>query len=66
MGYFNTIKQFGTENFINHCKKNKVDGLIVVDLPYPENKGFAIKCKKRGISFIQLVDWIIKDASNNR
>ena len=33
----------------------KVDGLIVVDLPYPENKKFAAKCKKRGINFIQLV-----------
>ena len=55
MGYFNTIKQFGTENFINHCKKNKVDGLIVVDLPWPENKNFAKKCKKKLINFIQLV-----------
>ena len=33
----------------------KVDGLIVVDLPYPENKKFATKCKKKGINFIQLV-----------
>ena len=32
-----------------------MDGLIVVDLPYPENKEFAKKCKKKGISFIQLV-----------
>jgi tryptophan synthase alpha chain len=32
-----------------------VDGLIVVDLPYPENKDFAKKCKKKNISFIQLV-----------
>ena len=35
--------------------KSKVDGLIVVDLPYPENKPFALKCKKKGINFIQLV-----------
>ena len=46
MGYFNTIKQFGEQNFINACKKNKVDGLIVVDLPWPENQSFAKKCKK--------------------
>ena len=32
-----------------------VDGLIVVDLPYPENKPFALKCKKQNINFIQLV-----------
>ena len=37
------------------CKKSKVDGLIVVDLPYPENKTFASKCKKNNINFIQLI-----------
>ena len=35
--------------------KKKVDGLIVVDLPWPENKNFAAKCKKKSINFIQLV-----------
>ena len=37
------------------CKKTGVDGLIVVDLPYPENKYFAKKCKKKNIDFIQLL-----------
>ena len=55
MGYYNMIYQYGDNNFINTCKKVGVDGLIVVDLPYPENKQFAIKCKKKNISFIQLV-----------
>ena len=55
MGYYNIIYQYGENNFINICKKVGVDGLIVVDLPYPENKEFAKKCKKKGISFIQLV-----------
>ena len=32
-----------------------VDGLIIVDLPYPENKRFANKCKKKSINFIQLL-----------
>ena len=32
-----------------------VDGLIIVDLPYPENKNFANKCKKKSINFIQLL-----------
>tara|TARA_B100000795_G_C22515009_1_gene329119 strand:- start:147 stop:635 length:489 start_codon:yes stop_codon:yes gene_type:complete len=49
------IYQYGDNNFINICKKVGVDGLIVVDLPYPENKNFAKKCKKKDISFIQLV-----------
>ena len=55
MGYYNMIYQYGENRFINICKKVGVDGLIVVDLPYPENKEFAKKCKKKGISFIQLV-----------
>ena len=55
MGYYNMIYQYGDSNFIDICKKVGVDGLIVVDLPYPENKDFAKKCKKKNISFIQLV-----------
>ena len=55
MGYFNLIYQSGENNFLNKCKKSGVDGLIIVDLPYPENKSFANKCKKRGITFVQLL-----------
>jgi len=55
MGYYNMIFQYNENKFLDKCKKVKVDGLIVVDLPYPENKKFASKCKKRGINFIQLV-----------
>ncbi len=55
MGYFNLIYQSGENNFLNNCKKSGVDGLIIVDLPYPENKGFANKCKKKSINFIQLL-----------
>ena len=55
MGYFNLIFQNGENNFLNNCKKSGVDGLIIVDLPYPENKNFANKCKKKGITFVQLL-----------
>ena len=41
MGYYNMIYQYNENKFIMMCKKSKVDGLIVVDLPYPENKSFA-------------------------
>ena len=44
MGYYNLI-----------YKKVGVDGLIIVDLPYPENKSFAKKCSSRSINFIQLI-----------
>ena len=55
MGYYNMIYQYDEKKFLEKCKKSKVDGLIVVDLPYPENKNFASKCEKRRINFIQLV-----------
>ena len=55
MGYYNMIFQYNENKFLEKCKKSNVDGLIVVDLPYPENKKFANKCKKKGINFIQLV-----------
>src|SRR5210317_1864246 len=49
------FKKSKKNKFIDKCKKSKIDGLIVVDLPYPENKPFALKCKKKGINFVQLV-----------
>ena len=55
MGYFNLIYQSGENNFLNNCKKSGVDGLIIVDLPYPENKNFANKCKRKGLTFVQLL-----------
>ena len=73
MGYFNIILQYGQNKFLNDCKKNKIDGLIIVDLPWPENKKFANKCRKKSISFVQLISpttsknrlkSIIKDSHN--
>ncbi len=73
MGYFNLIYQSGENKFLKNCKASGVDGLIVVDLPYPENKNFAKKCKKKSIDFIQLLSpttsndrmkKIIKDSHN--
>ena len=55
MGYYNMIYQYNENKFIKKCKKVKVDGLIVVDFPYPENKNFALKCKKNNINFVQLI-----------
>ena len=55
MGYFNIIYQYGENKFLKKCKQVGVNGLIVVDLPWPDNKLFAKKCKKNSISFIQLL-----------
>ena len=55
MGYYNMIYQYGENNFLKDCKKSGVSGIICVDLPWPENKDFAKKCKKKLINFIQLL-----------
>ncbi len=55
MGYYNMIYQYGELNFLNKCKKSGVSGIIVVDLPWPENIKFARKCKKKNICFVQLI-----------
>ena len=55
MGYYNMIFQYGENKFLNKCNLSGVNGLIVVDLPWPENKNFAKKCKKKSIYFIQLL-----------
>ena len=55
MGYFNLILQYGPLAFLKQCKKIWVEGLIVVDLPYPENKFFANQCKQHDLTFVQLL-----------
>jgi len=55
MGYFNTVFQYGENNFLKNCKASGVDGIIIVDLPWPENKKFSLMCKKNSINFIQLI-----------
>ena len=55
MGYYNMIYQYGENRFLKDCKKSGVSGIICVDLPWPENKNFAKKCKKKSINFIQLL-----------
>ena len=55
MGYYNSVVQYGENLFIKKCKKIGIDGLIIVDLPWPENKDFSKKCKKNSINFVQLV-----------
>ena len=55
MGYFNTVFQYGENSFLKDCKASGVDGIIIVDLPWPENKKFSLMCKKNSINFIQLL-----------
>jgi len=58
----NGIKLNDIFKIVKDFKKSKhskpligVDGLIVVDLPHPENKLFANQCRKHFVNFIQLI-----------
>ncbi len=55
MGYYQMVFKYGEKNFVKKCKKVGVDGLIIVDLPWPENKKFSKLCKKYSITFVQLL-----------
>ena len=55
MGYYQMIFNYGEKKFIQKCKMSGVDGLIVVDLSFPDNKNFAKLCKKNSICFVQLI-----------
>lgn len=56
MGYFNTVMQFGTDRFIEHCKRCGVDGVILPDLPFDEYiESYKSKFTEAGISFIPLI-----------
>jgi tryptophan synthase alpha chain len=55
MGYYQIIFHYGEKKFVKKCQEVGVDGLIVVDLPWPDNKNFARLCKKNSICFVQLI-----------
>ena len=54
MGYYQMIFNFGEKKFIKKCKEAGVNGLIVVDLSYPDNKKFAQLCKKKFYLFCSI------------
>jgi len=55
MGYYQMVYRYGEKKFIKKCKQVGVNGLIIVDLPWPDNKKFAKLCKKNSITFVQLL-----------
>ena len=55
MGYYQMVYKYGERKFIKKCKQVGVNGLIIVDLPFPDNKEFSKLCKKNSITFVQLL-----------
>ena len=55
MGYYNLILHFGINNFVNKCKENGVDGLIIVDLQPEEDTDLINELEKKDIKLIRLI-----------
>ena len=55
MGYYQMVYRYGEVKFVKKCKQVGVNGLIIVDLPWPDNKKFSKLCKKNSITFVQLL-----------
>jgi len=55
MGYYQMVYRYGERKFIKKCKQVGVNGLIIVDLPFPDNKEFSKLCKKNSVTFVQLL-----------
>ena len=55
MGYYQMVYRYGEKKFVKKCKQSGVNGLIIVDLPFPDNKEFSKLCKKNSITFVQLL-----------
>lgn len=52
MTYYNIPLQYGLEKFAQDCRKNRVDGIIIPDLPIEESTSLLNNCLKHNIDQI--------------
>ncbi|NUY82154.1 tryptophan synthase subunit alpha [Flavobacterium sp. MAH-1] len=63
MGYFNSILQFGVENFVRKCAEVGINGLIIPDLPFEiYASDYRDIFEKYGLSMVFLVTPQTSDA----
>ena len=55
MGYFNSIFRYGLKDFAEGCKQNRIDGVIIPDLPPEEAGAWIVEARKRDLETIFLV-----------
>lgn len=55
MTYANPVYGYGTEKFLNRCKKAGVNALIVPDVPFEERDIFAPLCKNFDVDYISFI-----------
>ena len=69
MGYYQMIFNYGEKKFIKECKRAGVNGIIVVDLSYPDNKKFSQLCKKNSKEYrcgIIATEALVKKINKNQ
>ncbi len=55
MTYINPIYTYGTERFMEKCRKAQVDAVIVPDLPYEEREELLPFCEQYGVTLISMI-----------
>lgn len=55
MGYYNPLRAYGVDRFLDDARNAGVAGLIVPDLPWHEACSLAERASDRGIDFITMV-----------
>jgi len=55
MTYVNPIYTYGTDRFMENCKKAGVDAIIVPDVPFDEKEELQPYCDKYGIILISMI-----------
>ena len=55
MTYVNPVFTYGTERFMERCKRAGVDALIVPDVPYEEREELLPYCKPNGVTLISMI-----------
>lgn len=55
MTYLNPIYSYGSEKFMENCKRVGIDGVIVPDLPFEEKEELRSVCNQYGIELISLI-----------
>ncbi len=55
MGYFNPIFRYGLKDFAEGCKQNRIDGVIIPDLPPEEAGTWIVEARKKDLGTIFLV-----------
>ncbi len=55
MGYFNPIFRYGLRDFAEGCKQNRIDGVIIPDLPPEEADAWISEARKKDLDTIFLV-----------